>query len=202
MTTDERLERLERALGRSRRFNLWLLAAMGLAAGAWLLAGAFHGEQAWAQTTKPENDSSGVIRAKGFVVEDENGKTRAMLDMNKDVPRLRLFDEKGKPLVSLDASKDGAGLFLADENGKLRAGLIANKDGPMLKLADQNGTLRVLLDASKGRPGLSLADKNGKTRAELGVSGTESRDGTIVQHPEFTLTLFDPEGKVIWQSPR
>ena len=39
MTTDERIENLEKGLASARRFNRWLLAAVGLALGIWILAG-------------------------------------------------------------------------------------------------------------------------------------------------------------------
>ena len=40
MTIDERIENLEKGLASARRFNRWLLAAVGLALGAWILAAA------------------------------------------------------------------------------------------------------------------------------------------------------------------
>lgn len=39
MTTDERIENLEKGLASARRLNRWLLAAAGLALGVWILAG-------------------------------------------------------------------------------------------------------------------------------------------------------------------
>ena len=180
MTIEERLERLEGELGRARRFNRWLLAAVVLTAGVWLLAAFFQGEQARAQTTKPGSDSSGVIRAKAFVVEDEKGKARAQLDATKDGAGLSLYDEKGKPRAQLDATKDGAWLSLYDEKGKPRAQLTTTKDGA----------------------GLYLYDGSGNNRAILGVAGTKGRDGTTVKHPESAITLFNPDGTVVWQSPR
>ena len=41
MTTDERIENLEKGLASARRLNRWLLAGVGLALGAWILAGTF-----------------------------------------------------------------------------------------------------------------------------------------------------------------
>jgi hypothetical protein len=83
-----------------------------------------------------------VIRAKRFIVEDENGKTRAELSINKDGPSLSLFDKNGNPRALLSAIKDGPRLELFDENGTPRAGLSALKDGPMLSLFDENGKPR------------------------------------------------------------
>jgi len=39
MTTDEHIENLEKGLATARRLNRWLLAAVGLALGVWILAG-------------------------------------------------------------------------------------------------------------------------------------------------------------------
>jgi len=39
MSTDERIENLEKGLATARRLNRWLLAAVGLALGVWILAG-------------------------------------------------------------------------------------------------------------------------------------------------------------------
>jgi len=39
MTTEERFENLERELARAKRRNRWLLAAVALAIGVWILAG-------------------------------------------------------------------------------------------------------------------------------------------------------------------
>lgn len=57
------------------------------------------------------------LRAYKFVLEDENGKSRAVIGVSKDGPALRLLDENGKPRVELSIWKDGPGLVLLDENG-------------------------------------------------------------------------------------
>ena len=41
MTTDQRIENLEKGLASARSLNRWLLAAVGLALGVWILAGTF-----------------------------------------------------------------------------------------------------------------------------------------------------------------
>jgi len=79
MTTDERLESLEKALGDQGGSVSGCWVTMGLAAGTWILAGFLHGEKRGRQTTKPGSDSSEMIRARVFVVVDENGKPRAEL---------------------------------------------------------------------------------------------------------------------------
>ena len=58
MTTEERLEMLERELGRAKRRNRWLLTAVGLAAGVTLLAVIFLQE-----TTATAQVGGAVVKA-------------------------------------------------------------------------------------------------------------------------------------------
>jgi len=69
-----RLERLERALLTEKRRNRWLLAAGGLAAVGCILAWVVGNTATTAQA-----QGSKVVRANEFILEDQNGKTRAML---------------------------------------------------------------------------------------------------------------------------
>ena len=80
-----------------------------------------------------------VMRTRTFIIEDENGKPRAELGVDKDGPRLMLMDENGNHRVELGVDKDGSGLSLSDENGNIRAGIVVSKDGPGLALLDDEG---------------------------------------------------------------
>ena len=65
------------------------------------------------------NSEPKVIRANQFVLEDDNGKTRAVLDVGKDgVPGLYLYDDNGTPRAMLGVSKGGSVLALCDKNGR------------------------------------------------------------------------------------
>lgn len=83
MTTEQRLENIEKELARAKRLNRLLLAVVLLAVVA-MSAGISRRED--------------VVRAKGFIVVDENGKIRATLVMLREGPLLGLFDENGKVL--------------------------------------------------------------------------------------------------------
>jgi len=150
VTTEERLENLERELARAKRRNRRLLAAVGLVAGvfavAWIVPGTdtAHAVAGAGIANRAEAQGSGVppvIRAGQFELVDGNGKVRAVLEVTKDRPRLALYDETGKSRVILNASKHGPGLALFDENGRIRALLNVSKDGPRLGLfgADEKG---------------------------------------------------------------
>ena len=220
MTTEKRLEKLERELSRANRLNRWLLAGVGLCLGIGLVAWAFGPTVATAQ---PAGAALKVVRANQFVLEDETGKTRARLRMSrsgpelvlcdekgnpraelsvdKDRPRLALLDEDGKGRAVLSVSKGGASVSLSDEKGKTRASLVVLKGGPSVNLDDEKGNTRVSLVVLKGGPSVTLADEKGKTRAELGVGVVKAPGGTKAHFKESSLRLFGPDGKLLWKAP-
>jgi hypothetical protein len=156
MTIDEIGERVARLERKNRRLTL-ALVLMGLTAA--LLA-----TVALALTCLVPQ----VARARNFLLLDDHGKTRAMLGMDKDGPRLVLCDENGKERALLGAFKDGSPhLDLWDESGRNRAGLTVSKDGPVLNLADGNGKPRVILTVFKDSPALGLVDANGRVLGKL-----------------------------------
>ena len=162
MTTEERLAKVERELGRAKRRIIWLpLAVMGLAAGVWLWAGAFEGRMASAQVG---GAAVKEVCANRFVLEDENGKVHAALIVGKAGPGpvLSLYDAVGEPRAMLSVGKDGPVLSLYDAAGKERAALGVNKDGSGLSLIDENGKVRIGLGVFADRPVLLLYDEAGK----------------------------------------
>jgi len=117
MTMEERLENMERELGRVKRRNHKLLGAILLVAGGLIVPAVF-------ETTAFRARAQGAgtakeIRAKSIVLEDESGKPRAVLGADKDGPTLILYDENGKPRAGLGVGKDGPGLTLLDEKGRV-----------------------------------------------------------------------------------
>ena len=189
MTTEERLAKVERELECVKRRSRWLLAALGLGLGAWVLAGTLEPKTAGAQGGTAQVpavvearefrlvDAAGKTRAflalsadgPALVLVDTAGTTRAFLDLTANGPRLVLADAAGKPRLGLNIVEGAPLLSLSDENGKARAALSVTADGPGLGLRDENGKARVLLSVGKNGPGLSLCDAAENTRAALGV---------------------------------
>ena len=93
MTTDQRLEKMEGELARTRWLNRCLVASVLVSLALWGLTQSLGPETAWAQSGTEE------IRANGFIVEDANGKTRARLGFLMDAPALELCDEIGQPVL-------------------------------------------------------------------------------------------------------
>jgi hypothetical protein len=178
MTTEERLEKLERELACAHRRSRWLLAVLVLAVGGLCLA------RTWTSTTALAQAQGAIatpraVRASEFILEDENGKTRASLNVGKDGPGLTLYSENGKGCAGLSVCTDTPSLFLRDKNDRLRADLALSKNGPTLNLFDENG----------------------KPRVALGAVQTESPDGTQIKYPESSLFLLGPDGKRLWSAP-
>ena len=155
MTNNERFERMERQLARVRWFNCCLITCIVLALAVWLILKTFNPETAWAQSAPKE------IRANKFVLEDQDGTTRAQLAIDLNGSMLFLHDENGNIRAALIATSDGPALVLR-EKGKTRAELGVLKDTPQLVLLDENGKPRTALSVDKDGPKLGLFEKNGK----------------------------------------
>jgi len=207
MSTDERMEKMEGQLTRIRWFNRCLIACIVLSLGVWFILKTFGPETAWAQSGEK------VIRATKFVLEDENGKTRAILGMVKDRPMLRLLDENYKAAVPLAAVKEGPVLLLYDEDEKPRAVMSVSKDGPGLALYDEKGNQCASLAESKDATMLVLSNEKDVTMLVLsnekhkpGIILSVHKDGSGVRlydENDRTRALLGtgqamtPDGKVI-----
>lgn len=147
MTTEERLEKLERKY-QSLLFVAGSLFTVLLAA---VLSGA-----------APREDVKDEVRARMFTVVDADGKTRAALGLFEGIPGLGLSDENGKTRFRLVTSKGFSGLVMTDENGKPRASLSLSKEGPIFGLSDKNGKQRACLGVLEEGSGIELFDEKGK----------------------------------------
>jgi hypothetical protein len=156
MTTDERLEKMEAQLAHVRWINRCLVAGMVVCLAVWGLTQALDPATAWAQSGTKE------IRATKFIVEDENGRSRAELFMGRDGPGLVLRDEDAKGYVLLGIDKFRKFLVLGHENGRAGLELSLGKAGPEVMLTDESGKNRAVLMAIKGGPQLRLLNENGK----------------------------------------
>jgi hypothetical protein len=150
MTTEERLERLEKELaGAKRRSRVMLVATVMTIAGMFLLCAGGNAVQKSIRAQSFELvDRNGMPRG-GLTADtsgepcllllNRNGKTSASLTAIGGEPRLRLYDQNDTLRALLDVLESGlSGLFLGDRNGKLRAVVDVTDVGPALTLYDQN----------------------------------------------------------------
>jgi hypothetical protein len=128
MTVEERMEKLE-------RWNRWLLAMVIGASGIAVLAGMLA---AVSIALAVPRGVLAQVRARSFVLVDENGKPRAELDANNWGVWLSLDNENGETRISLSVDKDASLLGLYGAIGKGRASVCVDKDGPALGLFDEN----------------------------------------------------------------
>ena len=228
MTTEERVEILERELAAAKRRTLFLLGGAGLCLGIALLVWAFDGRT---RSVLGLYDENGALRAElgvskdgpGLWLYDKNLTPLAVLAVTKAGPLLRLHDENGVVRTVVGVTKAGPRLGLRDENGKLRVVVGVTKGAPVLGLHDKNGTLRAQVGVTKAGPALGLIDENGKFRAALdvnedgprlglydeneniravvGAGTTKTPGGRTVTYPESSIRLLDEDGKAIWQAP-
>lgn len=177
----------------------------------WLIVAFIAGGLLFSFTRKSSGRVAKEIRANRFVLVDESGRTRALLDEQESGPGLRLFDEQGKrravlavdknglrlglldehgvPLVALRGDKGGE-MALYDDNGKKRFVLFAGKEGPLLCFLDEQDKERFMLFMSEDGPAMTMADKEGKYRVGMAVG----KEGPGVE-------VLDGKGEIIWQTP-
>jgi len=193
MTTEERLEYLERTLARMKRRDHWLAGALTGVIAVWLVfAGTQRPAPVTAQDSK-DDKATKVIRANAFEVIDEKDNVRARLAMdNTGMPALILSDEKGWPRVAMDMVAGNPGLTLRDEEAVPRVMMRLLEDGnPALGLFDENCVLRVRVFSDERDTILRLFDEKGKPR--LGLS--------VLDRLGPSLFMTDANEKPIWSAP-
>lgn len=193
MTTDERLENLERELSLAKSVaksrSHWLMAVVIV--GAILFAVHVIGT-----SSRPFGWWDGladIVRAHRYILQDKDGRYRATLTRFRDEAGLYVHDEDGNRYASVTVDKYGPGLALGDEGdngGNDRATLTLGEDEAGLYLRNEDGNRYAILTVDKDGTGLTLGDENGNGRATL----TVDKDGPA-------LRLYDENGKVKWQAP-
>ena len=125
----DRLEKLERQNRRTRRIAI----AGVLCAGVVFLVGA--------QGNKPEVLEE--VRAKRFVVIDDEGRERTVMHATADRSNFAMSDENGKERVSLFTTKDYMALAFVNSRGKVTLSLMYHeRHNTGLVLVNRHGTVK------------------------------------------------------------
>jgi hypothetical protein len=164
--TYQRLERLERDWHRlTRQTRHWKFAGCLALIGASVLA------ICGANQDKPAK----LVEAEHFVLRDNGGKRRAVLEVNANGHVvLSLSDKEEKPRAAIVVANDGSPILsLQDEKGVVRVSLATSKEfgGSVMNLVDQDGKMRLGLSVRDGGgvPTVDLRDKDANRRIILGV---------------------------------
>lgn len=158
MTTDERLEKLERQLATTRYRYRWLAIIAGV-----LFIGS-------AMAPPAENvDVTEELRTRRLVIEDQNGGHRVLITTVRGQPALVMLDENGKGRISLAILKSGPSLDLLDSNGRNRLSLFQDKiRNPTIQLNDMMGRGRASLKLNAVCDGsLTFFDDDGRGTASF-----------------------------------
>jgi len=163
MTTDERLERLEKELTRAKRHNLWLLTTTGLIVLTLTLMRVFTGLENNAHA-KGKGNEPRVVSANEFILEDGEGRCRSKLFVDTKGPCFNLIDEKDRLRAQLRLIKDEPFLILMNEKGNGSVSLNQKEQGVGLVLCDQEYRVRGVFAVTKSGAGIEIWDENGSTQ--------------------------------------
>jgi len=154
MTTDERLEKLERELSRARSRFRWLVVGAGLCI---ISVAVLYADWSRSDTAKASKE----VRATSFILEAANGKPRASLGMDEDGVVLRMRYENGKIGAAICLHEEKVVLSLFDNTEKPRAVLGLAKNMPLLCLYDEKEEPRATVAVLTDGPHLELRDEKG-----------------------------------------
>ena len=172
----DRLDRLERALHRQRTLN----AVLCLLVASSVLIGAASSEK--------------EVTARRFVVQDDQGKTRATLSMGRaGGPSLTFYDQTGRIRADLSVILDHPQLALYRKDGNVAAQVaIGADDNPGVWLLDQ---------AKKERLTLELRDQEGSPVLKLLGGDGDPRLVAAVVRSQPMLVMLNAQGSSVWQAP-
>jgi len=110
---------------------------------------------------------------KGTTLLDDNGKTRAMLQVTK-------YPNAMKDIVNL--------LLFNEKNSSFRATITLEEDGPVLAVYDQTGILRTEVNVPTTGLGVTLFNEMGKPRA--GFGGVKIRSGVTLKQGNVDTEIY------------
>ena len=101
------------------------------------------------------------IRAKTFIVADDNGIQRAFLGVNDEGPKLELHNENENRCALLAVNENSTILNLTDQYIKSGVQLRVGNDEPGLIMYDKNKTVFNIDFVGENSPSLSLKYEDG-----------------------------------------
>ncbi len=120
-------------------------------------------------------ETAQIIRAKMFILEDEQGRDRGAFWADSIGPKLIMFGESGLPCVTLSVKKNEPSLTLYDEKSDATLTLSVSKDGRGLLLRDERGEIRLELSLAALGPRIVMYDENGNVHIAMILDKTQPK---------------------------
>jgi hypothetical protein len=142
-----------------------VLAVLAGFLGSWLAQGLGPAQAAGSPQPSQKALVAGELR-----LADETGRTRLLLTLVRDKPRLFMLDDNGEYRLEMGLGASGEPhIWLRDSEGASKVQVALTGRGlPSFTLADQKGRDRAVLALSQeGEPALILRDPAGKDRVAL-----------------------------------
>ncbi|MDR2725790.1 MAG: hypothetical protein LBC90_07005, partial [Candidatus Adiutrix sp.] len=127
--------------------------------------------------TPARADNQAVLRAGELRLVDDSGRTRLLLTLVRDKPRLFMLDEAGEYRLEIGLGEAGEPhIWLRDKEGAAKIQAALNAQGrPAFRLVDQRGRERAALGLSAGgHPTMIFRDDQGHDRLALWRDQKES----------------------------
>ncbi len=110
---------------------------------------------------------------------DRGGRVRAVLEMIRVGPCLRMMHEDGTVALELVLAGNGPGLRLTDEKGRTRLFVGATRGAARMGMADGEGSQRLFLGLNNGGgPALTLYDREQRQVWTTRPTGARARRST------------------------
>ncbi len=185
-----------------------ILLSSSLAFLAGLLGGLLGGFLAGPTLAVADNKTALV--AGELRLADANGRTRLLLTLVKDTPRLFMLDDAGEYRLEMGLGEGGEPhIWLRDKDGAAKVQVALTQKGrPAFRLADQKGRDRAIFALSdQGEPTLLMRDQSGKDRLALwhgakegglALANAQAQPVAAFSVPEAKkgrLSFFDKKGK-------
>jgi len=161
MTTEERLARLEKDLARGRRLNRWLLAALGVSLGAWVLAGAL-GQATIGAEGGPATGNAEVLDPDAYRDWANQQRTDFLREQNmraRDPVRSAADRKAQADLIATKLAADKANAEMRAKMGKGAEGYDAAMSRNRMRLGNQAGRqnlLSAIYDMGAANAGMAL----------------------------------------------
>ncbi|MFC1551568.1 hypothetical protein ACFL6P_03275 [Candidatus Latescibacterota bacterium] len=178
MTTEERLNKLEREVDRTKRINrVLVLLLFGVCLSLWLFGGV---------NSTAQQGVADEIRARKVLLVDNVDRNRIVLDAEKDMADITFYDENKSARLLIGVNNERSELTFYDEMEIPRIFLVVSEEDEGIEMYDENYNPRVYMGVNDEKVGLDIYDESGTLRVNMDEEG---------------INLLDISDELIWTAP-